>query len=291
MLPQIRAATYVARVLPFLDPPAITLLGLGLEVFGILVVTGVLVALARGRALARREGLRDGDLLRAAGWAVIAGFAAARAGQVVFLRPALLAEDGWRALLDPQAGLSSFFGFLGGALAALACLHARALPKLRALDVLVETLIVGWAFGRLGCALVHDHPGARTGFPLAVRFPDGPRHDLGLYEWLFTVAVLLPAVAWLRRRGAWPGARLAAACLLYGPARFGLDFLRARDLPAADPRFAGLTLAQWGSLVLVGIGLALWRRSRGQGGAGRESRSGAARGAPGTPIVGGTPRG
>jgi phosphatidylglycerol:prolipoprotein diacylglycerol transferase len=264
-LPQIRAATYVARVLPFAEPPALHVLGLTLEAFGILVVTGVLVALARGRVLARREGLAGGELLRAAGWAVIAGFAAARAGQVLFLRPALLAEHGWRAFLDPQAGLSSSFGFLGGALAALAFLHARRLPRLRMLDVLVEALIVGWAFGRLGCALVHDHPGTRTGFPLAVRFPDGPRHDLGLYEWLFTVAVLLPAVAWIRRRRSAPGARLAAACLLYGPARFALDFLRARDLPAADPRFAGLTAAQWGSLLLIAIGLALWRRSRAAG--------------------------
>jgi len=277
-LPQIRAATYVALVIPFGELPGIRLPGVTLEAFGVLVVAGVLVALARGHGLARREGLRGAELLQAAGWAVIAGFATARAGQILFLRPALLAEGGVRAFFDPQAGLSSFFGFLGGTLAALAYLQARRLPKLRYLDVLVETLIVGWVFGRLGCALVHDHPGARTAFPLAVRFADGPRHDLGLYEWLFTIGVLLPAAAWVRRHQPWPGARLAAACLLYGPARFGLDFLRARDLPASDPRFAGLTLAQWGSLLLIAIGLALWRRRRPLGVSGGD-------------VVRGTPRG
>ena len=49
-------------------------------------------------------------------------------------------------------------------------------------------------FGRLGCTLVHDHVGSRSEFLLAIRFPDGARHDLGLYELLYTVAVLVPAV-------------------------------------------------------------------------------------------------
>jgi prolipoprotein diacylglyceryltransferase len=32
---------------------------------------------------------------------------------------------------------------------------------------------------------------------------------------------------------------------IYGVVRFGLDFLRATDLPSADPRYFGLTPAQF----------------------------------------------
>lgn len=248
-------------MIPFVDLPPVELFGSPRGVFGILVVTGVLVAMARGYVLARREGLHGSELLQAAGWAVIAGFVLARVGQVLVLRPALFTEHGMHAFFDPQAGLSSFFGFFGGAAAVVLFLHARRLPILRTVDVLVESLIIGWVFGRLGCALVHDHPGTRTAFPLAVRFPGGPRHDLGLYEFVFTLTVLWPAVAWVRKRRMWPGSRLAVACLLYGPVRFALDFLRARDLPVSDPRFAGLTFAQWGALVLMVMGVGLWLRA------------------------------
>jgi phosphatidylglycerol:prolipoprotein diacylglycerol transferase len=247
-------------VIPFGAPPSLELFGFRVGIFGVLVVSGVVAAFLRASVLARREGLSRPELLQTVGWAVIGGFVAGRVGQVVLLDPALFAERGARAFFDPRAGLSSYFGFLGGALAALAYLRARGLAVRRYTDVVVECLIVGWAFGRLGCALVHDHPGTRTDLPFAVQFPDGPRHDLGLYEWVFTLAVLLPLVRRVGRRASWPGARLAAACAAYGAVRFLLDFLRARDLPDADARFAGLTFAQWGSLVVLGIAVLLWRR-------------------------------
>jgi phosphatidylglycerol:prolipoprotein diacylglycerol transferase len=45
--------------------------------------------------------------------------------------------------------------------------------------------------------------------------------------------------------------------LLYGVGRFGLDFLRARDLPYVDARYLGLTPAQYACIALVLFGL--WR--------------------------------
>ena len=51
------------------------------------------------------------------------------------------------------------------------------------------------------------------------------------------------------------------------PVRFALDFLRATDLPGADPRYFGLTPAQYGSVACFGAGVALsvwtWRHRKG----------------------------
>jgi prolipoprotein diacylglyceryltransferase len=50
----------------------------------------------------------------------------------------------------------------------------------------------------------------------------------------------------------------------YAVIRFPLDFLRAEDI---DPRFAGLTVAQWGCFSLFAIGaaaLALGRSVQGR---------------------------
>jgi phosphatidylglycerol:prolipoprotein diacylglycerol transferase len=111
---------------------------------------------------------------------------------------------------------------------------------------------------------VHDHVGRPSAFVLAIRFPDGPRHDLGLYELVYTVLVLMPAVVVLNRRPRPAGTSVAVLALLYAPARFLGDFLRQTDLPGADGRYLGLTVGQYGGLVLAAVGMGLIRRlSRG----------------------------
>ena len=47
--------------------------------------------------------------------------------------------------------------------------------------------------------------------------------------------------------------------LVYAPVRFFLDFLRAAPLEGGDVRYAGLTPAQWSSVAMVGVGLAVWQ--------------------------------
>ena len=120
----------------------------------------------------------------------------------------------------------------------------------------------GWLFGRTGCFITHDHPGRVTDFFLAVdnyRGAGEPRHDLGLYEvfWSIAVVALFLFLARTRRR---PGFYMALFCLLYAPVRFGLDFLRATPEHGGDIRYAGLTPGQYGSiaLLLTGVGLFWW---------------------------------
>ena len=79
-----------------------------------------------------------------------------------------------------------------------------------------------------------------------------------------TLAVLLPLVLVWRRQRAVPGVITAVLCVVYGTVRFGLDFLRATDLLRSDPRYRGLTAAQWGCLAMVLVGLALAQRLRSQ---------------------------
>src|SRR5262249_11202771 len=165
-------------------------------------------------------------------------------------------------VLEFWNGMSSFGGF-AGALLGFCLYYWRSRRSLLPMaDVLVQALVIGWVFGRLGCTLVHDHVGTPSEFVLAVRFPHGPPHDLAFYEFLYTVVILVPAVVVLNRRRRPPGTSVAVLALLYAPARFLLDFLRQTDLPGADVRHHGLTVAQYGSMVLAGIGIALVIRIR-----------------------------
>jgi phosphatidylglycerol:prolipoprotein diacylglycerol transferase len=163
-------------------------------------------------------------------------------------------------LVEFWSGMSSFGGFFG-AFAGLAFYFRRRNWLVEA-DILMQALVIGWVFGRLGCTLVHDHIGAPSTFPLAIRFPEGPRHDLGFYEFLYTVLVLVPAMLVLNRRSRPPGTTILVMALLYAPARFCADFLRHTDLPHPDARYLGLTPAQYACLALAAIGTALAARQR-----------------------------
>ena len=107
---------------------------------------------------------------------------------------------------------------------------------------------------RLGCFSVHDHPGVLTSFPLAVAFPNGARHDLGLYD-AIALGVFSVILYALDRRGKMRHRLLPLLAALYGTSRFLLDFLRAQDLPYTDARYLGLTPAQFACIPLVIWGL------------------------------------
>jgi len=132
------------------------------------------------------------------------------------------------------------------------------------LELGVQGLVLAWAFFRLACTLVYDHPGARTDFVLGFRYRDGHiRHNLGFYEMLHTLLVLWPATLLTIRCCARVGMSMAVIMLLYCPFRFLTEFLRSWDSTYAEPRLAGLTPAQYVcALIFVGAILLIIRLQR-----------------------------
>jgi phosphatidylglycerol:prolipoprotein diacylglycerol transferase len=73
-------------------------------------------------------------------------------------------------------------------------------------------------------------------------------------------AVIIALFIGLERRSRRPvGFYCVLLPLVYAPVRFFLDFLRATPLEGGDVRYAGLTPAQWSSILMIGIGLAVWQ--------------------------------
>jgi phosphatidylglycerol:prolipoprotein diacylglycerol transferase len=151
-------------------------------------------------------------------------------------------------LLDIFNGQASFGGFIGGYLAAQAFLWWNPIPfRDRYLygDATAFAVPFAWWIGRLGCYLVHDHPGIRTTSFLGVRYPGGTRYDLGLLEMLFLIA--LAALFLLLDRKPRPrGFFYVAFVLLYGLFRLGLDRLHVDP-----PRYYGWTVDQIASSVMI----------------------------------------
>jgi phosphatidylglycerol:prolipoprotein diacylglycerol transferase len=258
-----------------LDPWPIALpldVTFNLQPFGILAAVAMLVcsrfAAVRAEQLQLDRRLLSDFLARV----TLIGITSAYLLNIVLYSPELLPEiaaQPWR-LFTHWYGLSSYGGFIGGALAACQFAYARRASLLKLGDVWCFSFPFAWFFARLGCFGVHDHPGVASDFALAVADWNGSgvaRHDLGLYEVLWSVPVAL----WFwrsRLRLPAPGYYLGLVCCAYGPVRFGLDFLRADDAHGGDVRYAGLTPAQYLSLALAAFGLCFtlclhtWRERR-----------------------------
>jgi phosphatidylglycerol:prolipoprotein diacylglycerol transferase len=202
---------------------------------------------------------------------VIGGFIGGHVLDVIFYHPDLAFEQPW-LLTKLSSGQSSFGGFVGATLGA--CLWSRF--RRRALgpfaEVIASSFPAAWVIGRFGCAVVHDHPGVLSEQWFAVAFPGGARLDLGLIEALAMIPLALAALR-LRRTPRPAGFFVGLMCLYYAPLRFTLDLFRARDVLGADPRYAGLTPAQWGACLLFGLGLYFSLRSRQETSTGAHSQS------------------
>jgi phosphatidylglycerol:prolipoprotein diacylglycerol transferase len=250
----------VLAVIPWFELPSLHLGPITIQSFGILSAAGILVATALAQVGARRLGRDPQVILDFSVAGVLSGVVAGHLVHLFFYHPEELAEDPWR-LLKIWEGLSSMGGLLGGVLAAIVWFRVKRIRFQDYADAFALGVAPGWGIARVGCFTVHDHPGVLTDFFLAVRFPDGPRHDLGLYEAILLLG--LGAALWaLHRRGALSGRLLPLLAVVYGAGRFALDFLRARDVAYADARHLGLTFAQYASLALVAWGAAGLRRRR-----------------------------
>ncbi len=265
-------------MLPFLDLPLISLGPITIQPFGLAVAAAALTGLAIAQKRYSRYGL-DPDLgERLSWWAVGGGFLGAHLFAVLFYFPRQLASDPL-LLIRLWDHISSFGGMIGGAIGGALFLKYRT-PKFDErtrwsyLDAACVAFAVSLTIGRIGCAMVHDHPGRVTDFPLAVSLASPAAqelianayagasaidqaplpaalgalgfHDLGLYELLYLALIVLPVMFLLDRTPRRPGFFVVVFAGLYMPVRFGLDFLRV-----SDATYGGLTPAQWAALAAL----------------------------------------
>jgi phosphatidylglycerol:prolipoprotein diacylglycerol transferase len=228
--------------------------------FGLFVALGALA----GRWVLHRElALRQlpADALDGALLGVAAGLAGAKLLYVL----EHLGEEPFAALALSRGGMSWFGGLGAGVGSALLLFRIRGYRILPIISAATPALAVGHLLGRIGCFLVGDDYGRPSDLPWAVAFPKGlpptttPVHPTQLYEAIFLAWLAWALMRW-RRRGVSDTAVVGRYLLLAGAARFAIEFIRINERVAL-----GLTVAQWGTLVMMAFGvwlLAMAARSR-----------------------------
>ncbi|MCB0271609.1 MAG: prolipoprotein diacylglyceryl transferase [Bdellovibrionales bacterium] len=244
-------------MIPYFTFPTFEVLNQTVSSFGILVTIGLFFGHKAMLTQARRQGLPQKICYDLVFYTIIAGFIGAHLFHGFFYEKPF----SWRKIFLTFHGLSSMGGFIGGWLGGYVFLRIKDQPVLRYADVSLWALVIGMFWGRLGCFSVHDHPGKLTNFFLGVTFPGGARHDLGLYEALFLLFLILwlKAVTWKKNK---PLLVTQTILIGYGVFRFAFDFLRATDLQHADARYWGLTPAQYVGIGWIVIGFVMVRFRR-----------------------------
>jgi len=223
-------------------PILFELFGVPVYAYSAFAVLAYLAALAWAWIEARRRGL---DLVHVADLSLylfIFGFVGARLLFVV-VYPQVFADDWVRALKIWQGGFIFYGGLAGAIIAGLIYLRWHRLPLGTWSDLAAPSAMIGLAVGRIGCFLNGCCYGRITpegwpqGLPFSVKYPPQYfrslldldwRYPSPLYESAATIVIFAILVI-ISRRAHKPGQVLWTMILLYGIARFGLEFLRGDD--------------------------------------------------------------
>jgi phosphatidylglycerol---prolipoprotein diacylglyceryl transferase len=267
----------VLASIPYTTFPDIELGPLTLRTFGLMVALGVLIGARLGSDYGERFGINREDTYRTGTLMVLAGIIGSR------LTWAATHTESIHNPVDVIAIWRGGIQFSGGFIAALIV----GMPMFRkwarvqrwhVLNGYAWGLTIGVAIGRIGCYSVGEHFGRQSDFFLATRYDGGEVrepflgdtplvpgmtfHNTALYEGLLMFGlfiVMTGMILWARRKGTevLPGTLVAVFMLWAGISRFYTDSLRVND-----ERVAGLTGAQWMSLVMVPYGIYVLVRVR-----------------------------
>lgn len=251
-------------MLPLIHWTQIALGPITLQVWGLFVALGIVAGLVvvwrvTASRSAQHSALNQQNMLDLVFWVVLSALVG---GRILYV----LTNWGYyhahliEMLQIWDGGMSITGGYLGATLAGMIYLRIKHLPLLPYIDTALIGLPLGLGIGRLGCFFIYDHPGTPTQFFLGETYLDGiVRHNHGLYLSIdgFLLALLF-FFLWKRNPRRPFGTYTILVLLWHGTTRFFLDFFRATDLAISDPRYAGLTAAQYGSVIMVVGGGALW---------------------------------
>lgn len=246
-------------MIPYFQITQIMIGPIPVYVWGGLVALGMLTALMVSRRVASIYGVSREVVTDLSFWVIVSSLLG---GRIVYVISEWQRYEGQLSELVKvwEGGMSITGGFAGAFLAGWLYLRKKEESFLTLSEIIVLGLPLGLFIGRLGCLFIFDHPGAPTSFFLGQEYADGiVRHNHGLYlslNGLFIATIFW--LVWKKFGRLTTGTYTALFLSIYGIIRFFLDFFRATDLVSSDARFLGLTVAQYGALLMIVAGGYLW---------------------------------
>lgn len=238
--------------------PYIHIGNFSMPTYGLCLVTGAVLAFLLLRYTWRFRKITRNDAIYTAFYAVIGGLIGAKLLYLIVELPAIF--DNPKLLLGMIFGGAVFYGgLIGGVIGGLIYTRRYKTSVLDTADVLLPSLVLAHAFGRVGCFFAGCCYGMVCESPISVTYPSGGFAPSGvplLPTQLMEAAFLLLLCAFLVFRltkSKKSGEIAGYYALLYGVWRFVIEFFRS------DPRGSLwiFSTSQLISLILIPLGIYL----------------------------------
>lgn len=257
-----------------MHPIAIQFGNFSIHWYGIFVAIGFLAGLWTASRRGLRSGISADAVMDFAPWLMLGVIVGARLLHVVSYWNDEFANKPWtEVFMIQRGGLVFYGGFFGATIALFFYLRRKAIPFLKFADVLVPSLALAHAFGRIGCLMTGCCFGKVCAVPWAVRYPVGhathpsglpaiPVHPAQIYESILNLGLYF-FLAWLYRRKKFDGQIFAAYLLCYAVLRSFVESFRADYQPSEYFFNGSISPGQFVSIGIFAAGLILfWIKSR-----------------------------
>ena len=239
-----------------IDPVLVTIGGLKIHWYGIMIAIGLYVGIQVALREATRRGINRDQLMNLALLAAVLGIIGGRLYYVVQNNPSFYWHHPAEIIAVWQGGMAFFGAMFGGAVAVGISAWRWQMPFWSLLDIGAIGMTIGQAIGRIGNIINGDIVGYKTngwGFEYTNPNTFGPLNvpvqPASLYELLISLALFL--LLWNLRTRIHPEGMLAMIYIvLYSVSQFFIFFLRDNIVI-----LGGLKQAQVTSLVVIALTL------------------------------------
>ena len=226
--------------------------------YGLMIAIGVIVAYMVGEYRAKKQGLDPEALFNITIWCLIGGIAGAKLLFYIVEIKAIIENP--KLLLDIKNGFVVYGGIIGGIFTGWLHCKIKKLEFLRYFDLVMPSIALAQAFGRLGCTFAGCCYGRETESWFHITFEDSmfaPNHvplvpTQPISSALNFIHFFLLIV--LAKKVKAKGQVAALYLIFYSVGRFFLEFLRN------DPRGAvnALSTSQFISLFILAAGVGIF---------------------------------
>jgi len=238
--------------------PSFQAFGLTIPMYGVMSAVGMLAAFVLLGLTRKHTRFSEDQALSAAIWAIVAGFIGAKVLYWLVEIDQIIADPSY--LIHTLREGFVFYGALIGGLAGVAIYSLiRKLPFFSLTDYFIPALVIGHAFGRIGCVFAGCCYGMECESPISIVFPAGSAAPAGvpllptqIMESVF-LFLLCAFLVWRLAKQKPFGTVSGWYMVLYGAWRFGIEFFRSDDRGAVGV----LSTSQFISIFVLLGGVAL----------------------------------
>lgn len=249
----------------FINPVAFEFWKIKVHWYGIMYLVGFAVAWWLGikRTAQKHSPVRKQQIEDIVFYGVLGVIIGGRMGHVLFY-----SFDSW--LNDPlwpfkvwEGGMAFHGGIIGVCVAMWIYARKHKITFLNLMDFVAPSVPIAIGLGRLGNFIGQELWGRVTTVSWGMHFPeagDAPgtfRHPSQLYEAALEGFLMFIVIYWFARKQRPEGAVCSLFVLLYGCARFGVEFTREPD-QGIELLFGWLSRGQLLSLPMIAIGLGVF---------------------------------